>query len=131
MAKKFFFTVNLVIRSDANIRKAIDSIISDEKFFRQNVQLILIDTIGTPISNDVCAQYSALHPDNVFFIDAVGESIADGYNHAGALSVGKYISFIDNYGTYCSLAHILFHRGSLHSERWQCFSRCLVICATL
>lgn len=100
MAKKFFFTVNLVIRSDANIRKAIDSIISDEKFFRQNVQLILIDTIGTPISNDVCAQYSALHPDNVFFIDAVGESIADGYNHAGALSVGKYISFIDNYGTY-------------------------------
>ena len=120
MANKFFFTVNLLIRSDANIKKAINSVIGDEKFFRQNIQLILIDTIGTLISTEICAQYSALHPDNIFFVDAVGESIPNAYNYASALSSGKYVSYIDNYGSYSPRAFVMLS-GMLRSGRVPIF----------
>lgn len=120
MANKFFFTVNLLIRSDTNIKNAISSVIGDEKFFRQNVQLILIDTIGTVLSTEICAKYSALHPDNIFFVDAVGENVADGYNYAAALSAGRYISYIDNYGSYSKGAlNTIFNL--LHSGRVPIF----------
>ncbi len=100
MAKRFFFTVNLLIRSDTNINKAITSIISDERFFRQNVQLVLIDSVGSKLSTEICTEYSSLYPDNVYFVDAVGEKPSESYNHAAPLSTGTYISFIDNYGIY-------------------------------
>lgn len=127
MANKFFFTVNLLIRSDANIKKAINSVIGDEKFFRQNIQLILIDTIGTLISTEICAQYSALHPDNIFFVDAVGESIPNAYNYASALSSGKYVSYIDNYGCYSSRAFVMLS-GMLRSGRVPIFCMSPELC---
>lgn len=100
MAKKFFFTVNLLIRSDTNINNAINSVINDEKFFRQYVQLVLIDTVGSKLSTEICTNYSSLYPDNVYFVDAIGEKPAGAYNYASTLSNGIYISYIDNYGTY-------------------------------
>ena len=42
MPKKCFFTINLLIRSDSHIKKAVDSVIGDVKFFIENVQLILL-----------------------------------------------------------------------------------------
>ena len=100
MPKKYFFTINLLIKSDTNINNAVNSIIGDERFFKQNVQLILIDSVGSKLSIEVCTQYSSRYPDNVFFVDAEGEKPAEAYNLAAPLSSGIYISYIDNYGTY-------------------------------
>ncbi len=100
MDKQFFFTINLLIKSDTNIKNAISSVIGDEKFFLQHTQLVLIDTIGSTLSTEVCTEYSSKYPDNVFFVDAIGESVQDGYNHASALWSGQYVAYIDNYGTY-------------------------------
>lgn len=108
MIKKYFFTVNLLIRSDTNIKKSINSIIGNEKFFRENIQLILIDGVGSELSTEICTEYSNTYPDNVFFVDAVGEKPADSYNHAAPLSSGTYIVYTDNYGIYSrnSFPHI-------------------------
>ena len=100
MIKKYFFSVNLLIRSDTNIKKSINSIIGNEKFFKENIQLILIDAVGSELSTEICTEYSNLYPDNVYFVDAVGEKSADSYNHAAPLSSGTYIVYTDNYGTY-------------------------------
>lgn len=100
MTKNYFFTVNLLIKSDTNINKAIQSVIGDGKFFSENVQLIIIDSIGTETSENACSRYNSLYPDNVWFIDAVGKNEAEGFNSAKPIIMGEYTSFIDNYGSY-------------------------------
>ena len=98
--KKCFFTVNLLIRSESNIRRAIDSVIGDEKFFRENIQLNLIDSIGNDLSTGICSEYTKRFPENIYFIDSAGEKPAESYNHALPMSYGAYISYTDNYGIY-------------------------------
>ena len=45
MPKSFFYSIDLLIKSDSNLNKAISSVIADEAFFLENIQLILIDSI--------------------------------------------------------------------------------------
>ena len=104
MPKKYFFSVNLLIKSDTNIEKSISSVISDEKFFLENIQLILIDSIGSENSLNICTKYSSMYPDNIFFVDCIGKTAAECYNDARMLCTGQYISYIDNYGEYSSKA---------------------------
>lgn len=98
--KKCFFTVNLLIKSDSNIRRAVDSVIGDERFFRENIQLNLIDSVGSELSTRICSEYTDRFPENIYFIDSVGQKPAESYNHALPMSYGAYISYIDNYGVY-------------------------------
>lgn len=104
MPKKYFFSINLLIKSDTNIEKSISSVISDEKFFSENIQLILIDSIGSESSLNICTKYSRMYPDNIFFVDSIGKPAAECYNDARMLCTGQYVSYIDNYGTYSSKA---------------------------
>ena len=104
MPKKYFFSINLLIKSDTNIEKSISSVISDEKFFLQNIQLILIDSVGSEISLNTCSKYTRMYPDNILFVDSVGKTPAECYNDARMLCTGQYISYIDNYGVYSSKA---------------------------
>ncbi len=100
MPKKCFFTVNLLIKSDSNIKSAVDSVICDEKFFIENIQLILIDSVGTELSTQICSEYTDKYPENIYFVDAVGQNTAKSYNDAASLAFGTYVSYIDNYGKY-------------------------------
>lgn len=100
MPKKCFFTVNLLIRSDSNIKKAVSSVIDNEKFFIENVQLVLIDSVGSELSTKLCTEYTNQYPENIYFVDAIGQKPAESYNHAGSLAFGTYITYIDNYGIY-------------------------------
>lgn len=102
MPKKYFFSINLLIKSDSNIEKSISSVISDEKFFSENIQLILIDSVGSDFSLNICSKYSRMYPNNIFFVDCAGKSPSESYNDARMLNTGKYISYIDNYGQYSS-----------------------------
>lgn len=100
MPKNFFYSINLLIKSDSHIEKAITAVIDDEKYFSENVQLILIDTVCSEFSTGICSRYSTKYPQNIVFVDAEGKNNADAYNDARALSSGVYIAFIDNYGEY-------------------------------
>lgn len=96
MPKKYFFTINLLLKSNSNIKSAVDSITNDERFFKENVQLILIDPVGSPEIAEICAGLNAKYPENIVFLDAVGMNPASCFNHARPFAIGSYISFIDN-----------------------------------
>ena len=100
MPNNYFFTIDLLIRSDTNLKRSINSVIDNEKFFRENIQLILIDSIGSELSTSVCAEYTAAYPENIYFVDAVGKNPARSYNDAFPISAGTYVAFTDNYGCY-------------------------------
>ena len=100
MSNKRFFTVNFLIRSDSNLKKAISSVIGNGKFFTEHIQLILIDSVGSELSTEICTSYSNTYPENIYFIDAVGETAPEGYNNTAAISAGRYVVFTDNYGVY-------------------------------
>ena len=100
MPKNFFYSINLLIKSDSHLEKSITSIISDETFFLENIQLILIDTLCSELSLRFCAEYSKKYPENVFFVDASDKKEFDCYNDAKPLCTGTYITYIDNYSEY-------------------------------
>ena len=100
MPNSFFYSINLLIKSDSHLQKAIASVIADESYFLENVQLILIDTVCSEQSIEICSEYNKKYPDNIWFVDAQGKSEAASYNDARGLCFGKYITYIDNYGEY-------------------------------
>lgn len=104
MPKQYFFSINLLIKDNYHINETISSIISDEKFFLENVQLILIDSVCSETSISLCSGYSEKFPDNIFFVDTSGKKTASSYNDSYPVCTGKYISFIDNYSEYSKKA---------------------------
>ncbi len=94
----------MLIKSDTNLEKSISLIISDENFFTEHVQLILIDSVGSEASLEVCSRYTKMFPNNILFVDCAGKAPSECYNDARTLCTGKYISFIDNYGEYSKKA---------------------------
>ncbi len=104
MPKQYFFSINLLIKDNYHINETVSSIISDEKFFLENVQLILVDSVCSEESIAICSGYSEKFPDNIFFLDTSGKKTASSYNDSYPVCTGKYISFIDNYGEYSKKA---------------------------
>ena len=104
MPKNFFFSINLLIRSDSHLEKAIASVIADESFFLENVQLILIDSLCSKLSLEICLKYSRQYPSNIYFVDAGGKNENECYNDAMSLCTGVYSAYIDNYGEYSKKA---------------------------
>lgn len=100
MPKQYFFSINLLIKDNTPIDNTIYSIISDEKFFLENIQLILIDSVCSDESILKCSEYNERFPENIFFVDTSGKKSSSSYNDAYPLCTGKYISFIDNYSRY-------------------------------
>ena len=100
MPKQFFFSINLLIKDNSDIDNTISSIISDEKFFTENIQLILINSVCSDESIEKCSQYIERFPENVRFVDTSGKKSPASYNDAYPLCMGKYIAFIDNYSLY-------------------------------
>ena len=45
MPREFFYSINLLIKSESHLEKAVGSITADENYFKENVQLILIDSL--------------------------------------------------------------------------------------
>lgn len=99
-SEKYFFSINLLIKSDSHLEKSITSILSNEAFFKDHIQLLLINSVGSDFTHEICSKYIAMYPENIHFVDTVGKSNADGYNDARPICSGQYISFIDNYGEY-------------------------------
>lgn len=100
MPKQFFYSINLLIKSDSHLEKAIASIVADEAYFLENVQLILIDSLCSKLSLNICSQYNKKYPENIYFVDAAGKNEAAAYNDARPLCSGTYMTYTDNYGEY-------------------------------
>ena len=115
MPRSFFYSINLLIKSDSHLNKAISSVVADEAFFLEHVQLILIDSLCSEQSLSVCSEFNKKYPNNVYFVDAAGKSEASAYNDARMLNFGKYIAYIDNYSEYSPKTLSTLQSGTLKS----------------
>ena len=115
MPRSFFYSINLLIKSDSHLNKAISSVVADEAFFLEHVQLILIDSLCSEQSLSVCSEFNKKYPNNVYFVDAAGKSEASAYNDARMLNFGKYIAYIDNYSEYSPETLSTLQSGTLKS----------------
>lgn len=100
MAKEYLFSVCLYIGSDTNLERSISGIIGKEKFFRENMQLLLLDKLCSEYTIGLCEKYTAAYPENIFFVECRGNSCEKAYNNARPLALGHYIVFTDNLGVY-------------------------------
>lgn len=115
MPKSYFYCVNLLIKSESHLQKAIDSITGADAFFTENIQLILIDSLGSEQSMAICDECRKNHPDNVYCIDAAGKTEAEAYNDAKWLCFGTYVTYTDNYGEYDKKMWASLHSRLLQS----------------
>lgn len=102
MAKEYLFSVCLYIESDTNLERSISGIIGKEKFFCENMQLLLLDKLCSEYTIGLCEKYTAAYPENIFFVECRGNSREKAYNNARPLALGHYIAFTDNLGVYTS-----------------------------
>lgn len=100
MAKEYIFSVCLYIGSDSNLERSIAGIIGKEDFFKENMQLLLLDKLCSAYTIGLCEKYTSAYPENIFFVECRGESRAKAYNNARPLASGRFIAFTDNLGVY-------------------------------
>ncbi len=82
--------------SEDYLKKAIDSLISQDLDFKENIQLILVDDGSSDDSKEICFKHQKDYPDNIIFLSqshlGVPHARNLGLNHA----TGQYISFMDS-----------------------------------
>ncbi|WP_407453380.1 CDP-glycerol:glycerophosphate glycerophosphotransferase [Methanobrevibacter sp.] len=93
----FKFSIIMAIHDSVNyLKQAVDSIITQDLDFKENIQLILIDDGSSDGSDEICLVYQKEYPENVIFLSLPHLGVADarnlGLNHAS----GQYISFLDS-----------------------------------
>ncbi len=117
MPREFFYSINLLIKSESHLEKAVGSITADENYFKENVQLILIDSLCNEQTLKLCTEYNKKYPENIYFVDAAGQSEAQAYNDARSLCTGSYIVYTDNYGEYSKKTFSTLQNKTLKTGR--------------
>lgn len=100
MAKEYKFSISIYIDNEALLETTISSIISNKDFFRESVQLVLIDSLVTKESTELCLKYTDEYPENIYFVDCQGKNKAESFNDARVICSGSYLSFICAGDTY-------------------------------
>ena len=117
MPKTFFYSIDLLIKSELHLQQTILSVTSEEAFFQENIQLNLIDTVCSDQTLAVCDEFRKKFPDNVYYFDAAGKTEAEAYNDTKTLCFGTYIGYINNYGEYSKKALRSLQEKILRSEK--------------
>ncbi len=94
MSKEYKFSINIYIDNESLLETTISSFTSDKEFFRSSVQLILIDSLVTKESTELCLKYTDEFPENIYFVDCQGKGMAESFNDARVICLGSYLSFI-------------------------------------
>lgn len=78
------------------LEEAIESVITQELSFIQNIQLILVND-GSPDNCDViCKKYKKKYPLNVIYIEQKNGGVSSARNAGISVATGKYINFLDS-----------------------------------
>ena len=94
MAKEYKFSISVYIDNEELLPATIASITTDKEFFRNSVQVVLIDSLVTKESTELCLKYTDEYPENIYFVDCQGENMAECFSDARVICTGSYISFI-------------------------------------
>ena len=93
---KYKFTIISAVYNVAEfLREAVDSVIH-QTIGLKNVQLILVDD-GTPDnSGEICDEYAAKYPENIFVIHKQNGGVSSARNEGLKHVQGKYVNFMDS-----------------------------------
>ena len=76
------------------LKEAVDSIIKQDFSFKDNIQLILIDSDSFDNSKSISLNYQKKYPDNIVFLSCDSELACDAYNLGLEYASGEYINFM-------------------------------------
>ena len=78
---RFKFSIIMAIHDSVNyLKQAIDSIITQDLDFKENIQLILIDDGSSDGSDEICLGYQKEYPENVVFLSQPHLGVANARN---------------------------------------------------
>lgn len=95
--RKFKITVvTAVYNTHLFLREAIESIITQDIGFEDNVQLILVDDGSTDESGRICDQFAELYPENILALHKENGGVSSARNEGLKYVEGEYINFMDS-----------------------------------
>ncbi len=77
------------------LKEAIDSIINQNFSFKDNIELLLIDSGSVDKSGDIALTYQKKYPENIFCLSCESTFTADAYNLGLEHASGQYINFMN------------------------------------
>lgn len=92
MAKDYKFSISVYIDNEELLPATIASITADKEFFRNSIQIVLIDSLVTKESTELCLKYTDDYPENIYFVDCQGENMAECFSDARVICTGAYVS---------------------------------------
>lgn len=94
MSKEYKFSINIYIDNELLLETTISSLTENKEFFRSSIQLVLIDSLVTKESTELCLKYTDEFPENIYFVDCQGKGMAESFNDARVICLGSYLAFI-------------------------------------
>lgn len=96
MNGQFKFSIIIHVHNvEEYLKEAIDSIIKQDLSFKDNVQLILVDSGSVDNSGNIALDYQKKYPENVICLSCDSELTSDAYNLGLAHASGDYVNFMN------------------------------------
>ena len=91
-----FSIITAIYNSERYLEETIESVISQDIGFEDNVQLILVDDGSTDKSRDIAMGYGNKYPNNILVLTKENGGVASARNLGLKHVEGKYINFMDS-----------------------------------
>lgn len=93
----FNFSVIIAIyNTEEYLKEAIDSIISQDIGFEENIELILVNDGSSDGSEDICLEYKEKYPENIKYVYQDNQGQPSAHNKGIKMATGKYFNFLDS-----------------------------------
>lgn len=93
---KYRFSVVIPIYNvEKYLEETIESVISQDIGFKENIQLILVNDGSPDSSEDICLRYRELYPENIVYVKQKNGGVSRARNHGMEFIEGKYVNFLD------------------------------------
>ena len=76
------------------LKEAVDSIINQELSFKDNIQLILVDSDSVDNSMGIALDYQKKYPENIICLSCESELTSQAYNLGLEYATGEYVNFM-------------------------------------
>lgn len=94
--KEFKFSILMCLYNvEDYLREAVDSIISQDIGFEDNVQIILVNDGSPDNCETICQEYKEKYPDNIVYVKKKNGGLSDARNTGLKYVEGKYLNFFD------------------------------------
>ena len=90
-----FSIVMSVYNVEEFINEAVDSLITQDIGFTENVQIVFVNDGSTDRSGEICEEYQKLYPENIIVIHKANGGLSSARNEGLKYVTGRYVNFFD------------------------------------